>query len=78
MSNRERYETLTRRERDVLQRDVLRLVEQGYSAPEIGTRLVISSKTVDTYKHRIQQKLDFTHRSHYVQFVLELGLLTAN
>ena len=69
-SDRERYERLTERERDVL-----RLVGQGYSAPEIGERLFISPKTVDTYKQRIQEKLNISHRSHYVQLALKLGLL---
>jgi two-component system, NarL family, response regulator NreC len=69
-SEREKYEKLTARERDVL-----RLVGQGYSAPEIGTKLFISPKTVDTYKQRIQEKLNFNHRSQYVQFVYKLGLL---
>jgi DNA-binding CsgD family transcriptional regulator len=61
---------LTQRERDVL-----RLVAQGYSAPEIGEQLFISPKTVDTYKQRIQEKLGIAHRSDYVQFALKLGLL---
>jgi DNA-binding NarL/FixJ family response regulator len=69
-SLRERYDKLTNRERDVL-----RMVGQGYSAPEIGGKLGISSKTVDTYKQRIQEKLELSHRSHYVQFALKLGLL---
>ena len=68
---RERYESLTQRERDVL-----RFVAQGYSAPEIGERLFISPKTVDTYKQRIQEKLGLGHRAEYVQFALKLGLLT--
>jgi two-component system response regulator NreC len=63
---------LTQRERDVL-----RYVAQGYSAPEIGERLFISPKTVDTYKQRIQEKLGFSHRAEYVQFALKLGLLAA-
>jgi DNA-binding NarL/FixJ family response regulator len=69
-SERERFEKLTQRERDVL-----RLVAQGYSAPEIGERLFISPKTVDTYKQRIQEKLGLAHRSDYVQLALKLGLL---
>lgn len=71
-SDRESYERLTERERDVL-----RLTGQGYSAPEIGARLSISPKTVDTYKQRIHEKLNLSHRSHYVRFALRLGLLTA-
>jgi DNA-binding NarL/FixJ family response regulator len=69
-ADRERFEKLTARERDVL-----RYVAQGYSAPEIGERLFISAKTVDTYKQRIQEKLSLNHRSEYVQFALRLGLL---
>jgi DNA-binding NarL/FixJ family response regulator len=54
---------------------VLQLVGQGYSAPEIGARLVISPKTVDTYKQRIGEKLNLTHRAQYVQMAFKLGLL---
>ena len=68
--NRERFDKLTQREQDVL-----RLVAQGFSAPEIGERLYISPKTVDTYKQRIHEKLGLAHRSDYVQFALKLGLL---
>jgi len=69
-AERDRYDSLTQRERDVL-----RFVAQGYSAPEIGERLFISPKTVDTYKQRIQEKLGLSHRAEYVQFALKLGLL---
>jgi len=67
---REQFAKLTERERDVL-----RLVAAGFSAPEIGEKLFISPKTVDTYKQRISEKLGLTHRSEYVQFALKLGLL---
>ena len=69
-SERERFEKLTQRERDVL-----RLVAQGYSAPEIGEKLFISPKTVDTYKQRINEKLGISHRSEYVDFALKVGIL---
>lgn len=70
-SERERFQLLTPREREVL-----RFVAQGYSGPEIGERMVISPKTVDTYKQRIQEKLGLEHRSDYVQFALKLGILS--
>jgi two-component system, NarL family, response regulator NreC len=54
---------------------VLKFVAQGFSAPEIGEKLFISPKTVDTYKQRIQEKLGLSHRSDYVRFALKLGLL---
>jgi two-component system, NarL family, response regulator NreC len=69
-AERERFDKLTQREREVL-----RFVAQGYSAPEIGERLFISPKTVDTYKQRIQEKLGLNHRSDYVQMALRLGIL---
>jgi DNA-binding NarL/FixJ family response regulator len=70
--DRSKFDKLTERERSVLQ-----LVAGGYSAPEIGDKLFISPKTVDTYKQRINEKLGFTHRSDYVDFALKLGLLAA-
>jgi DNA-binding NarL/FixJ family response regulator len=69
-ADHDRYNALTQRERDVL-----RLVAQGYSAPEIGEQLFISPKTVDTYKQRINEKLGIAHRSEYVDFALKVGIL---
>ena len=67
---RTKFEKLTDRERDVL-----KFVASGFTAPEIGEKLFISPKTVDTYKQRIGEKLGLSHRSDYVQFALKLGLL---
>ncbi len=57
------------------EQNVLRYVARGYSAPEIGEKLFISPKTVDTYKQRINEKLGLAHRSDYVSFALKIGLL---
>lgn len=70
-ADRERFESLSDRERDVL-----RLTAEGYTAPEIGSKLSISAKTVDTYKQRVNEKLGLAHRADYVRFALKLGLLT--
>lgn len=70
---RQQYQGLSERERDVLV-----LVAGGYSASEIGEKLFISPKTVETYKQRISEKLGLSHRSDYVQLCLRLGLLQAN
>jgi DNA-binding NarL/FixJ family response regulator len=67
---RTKFDKLTDRERDVL-----RYIAGGFTAPEIGEKLYISPKTVDTYKQRISEKLGLAHRSEYVQFALKLGLL---
>lgn len=65
-----RYESLSDRERSVL-----RLVAEGFNGPEIGVRLAITAKTVDTYKQRIEDKLGLAHRSDYVRFAVDAGLL---
>lgn len=70
---RNKYHQLSERERNVLV-----LVAGGHSASEIGEKLFISPKTVETYKQRITEKLELSHRSDYVQFCLRLGLLQAN
>ena len=57
------------------ERSVLRYVAEGYSGVEIGRILGVTSKSVDTYKNRIAQKLGFTHRTDYVRFALRLGLI---
>ena len=56
-------------------RGVMRLIAEGYTAPEIGEQLSISPKTVDTYKQRINDKLGLAHRADYVKLALKLGLL---
>lgn len=65
-------EKLTDRERDVLA-----MTAEGFSSSEIGEKLFISPKTVDTYRSRIMQKLDLHHRSELVRFALDTGLLKA-
>jgi two-component system, NarL family, response regulator NreC len=66
----DRFHSLSEREQTVLT-----LVAQGYSGAEIARRLGISSKTVDAYKHRVQEKLGLEHRTDYVRFAIEAGLL---
>lgn len=65
-------EKLTDRERDVLA-----MTAEGFSSSEIGEKLFISPKTVDTYRSRIMQKLELHHRSELVRFALNTGLLKA-
>jgi DNA-binding NarL/FixJ family response regulator len=48
---------LTRRERDVL-----RLVAAGYTYKEVGTRLVISPRTVETLTAAVLRKLQLSNR----------------
>lgn len=66
------FDGLTEREREVL-----KLVAEGYSGTEIAERLAISPKTVDTYRERIMQKLGIRHRYELVRYALRKGLLRA-
>ena len=65
-----RYDTLSDRERAVF-----RMIAQGYSAAQIGERLFISAKTVDTYRRRINEKLGMQDRAELVRLALRLGVL---
>jgi two-component system response regulator NreC len=57
------------------EREVLKLTVEGYTNQEIATRLIISVKTVDTYRSRIMEKLNLRHRSELVRYALRKGLL---
>lgn len=57
--------------------EVLGFTAEGFSAAEIGKKLSISPKTVDTYRSRIMEKLGLHHRSELVRFALQEGLLKA-
>ncbi|MGA9531502.1 MAG: response regulator transcription factor [Anaerolineales bacterium] len=57
------------------EREVLRWTARGFSSREIGEKLSISGKTVDTYRQRLMQKLSLTHRSEMVDLALRAGML---
>ena len=59
------------------EREVLALAAEGYSSTEIGKKLFLSPKTVDTYRSRLMQKLGLSHRSELVRFALKTGVLKA-
>jgi DNA-binding NarL/FixJ family response regulator len=71
-TERDQFNKLSEREQAILQ-----LIAAGYTAPEIGEKLSISPKTVDTYKQRIGEKIGLSHRADYVRFAMKLGLLSA-
>lgn len=65
-----RLGVLSARERSVLER-----IARGFSGPEVAKQLGITVKTVDTYRHRIHEKLGVHHRSDYVRIALDHDLL---
>ena len=59
-------ESLSRREREVL-----RLVVDGYSSARIGELLHLSPKTVDSYRSRLMRKLQVTQLAGLIKFAIQ-------
>jgi DNA-binding NarL/FixJ family response regulator len=53
------------------ERDVLRWIVAGSSSADIGQRLSLSRKTVDTYRSRMMVKLGVANRSALIRFAIE-------
>ncbi len=64
------YDRLSEREREVL-----KLVAEGYTTREIAERLFLSPKSVETYRARILEKLELRTRAELVRYALRRGLL---
>ena len=58
------------------EREVLRLLAQGYTNREIGERLFLSVKTVEGYRARILGKLGLRGRAELTRYALQRGLLS--
>lgn len=69
---RERLDSLTPRERDVL----LPLV-QGYTNREIAEQLGVSIKTVDLYRSRVMKRMQAEHLPALVGMAIAAGLVDA-
>lgn len=63
-----KYERLTNRERDVM-----RLVADGYSTLAIASILAISVRTVDHHRASIHAKMEVTGLSQLIRLALDLG-----
>ncbi len=60
---------LTAREREVLQ-----LIAEGHSARDIGQRLHLSVKTIETHRRQMMQKLDIHSVADLTKFAIREGL----
>jgi two-component system, NarL family, response regulator NreC len=57
------------------EREVLYLLARGYTNQETAERLLLSTKTVETYKLRIKDKLGLHGRAELVRYAMENGLM---
>ena len=69
-TTRQGFEDLTDREREVLA-----LIAEGQSNPEIADALVISVKTVNRHRENIMAKLNLHSRVELVRYAIEKGLI---
>jgi DNA-binding NarL/FixJ family response regulator len=64
------YDTLSTREREVLQ-----LAAEGLTNAEIGDRLSIGKRTVETHRANLIRKLDLKSQADLVKFAVRRGLV---
>ncbi len=57
------------------ERDVLIMVAQGLTHRQIGSSLKLSKATVDTYVHRVRQKVGPVNKAGLTRLAVDLGLL---
>ncbi len=65
-----RFETLTPREQDILQR-----VAEGRSNREVADQLVLSHKTVEVHRANVMQKMGARTLSQLIRMAMALGIL---
>jgi two-component system, NarL family, response regulator NreC len=66
----DRYETLTTREREILH-----LSAEGYTNVEIGKRLFISPRTVETHRAHLMHKLGLRTHTDLIRYALRRGII---
>ena len=56
------------------EREVVRLIANGYTNPEIAEQLHVAERTVKTYRARAIEKLGFSSRAEITAYVRRIGL----
>lgn len=64
------YQTLTNREREVLQ-----MAAEGLSSPEIARRLSISPRTAELHRGRMMHKLGLRSQTDLIRYAIKRGIL---
>jgi two-component system response regulator NreC len=55
--------------------EVLRLIALGHTSAEVGSKLHLSRRTIETYRARLHDKLGLSTRAELVRYALRRGLL---
>jgi two-component system, NarL family, response regulator NreC len=66
----DKYETLTTREREVLQ-----LSAEGHTSAEVAARLGISSRTAETHRSNLMHKLALHTQADLIRYALRRGII---
>ena len=66
----DKYETLTTREREVLQ-----LTAEGHTNADIAARLGISSRTAETHRSNLMHKLSLHTQADLIRYALRRGII---
>jgi len=56
------------------EREVVRLIANGFTNPEIAEQLNVAERTVKTYRARAIEKLGFSSRAEITAYVRRVGL----
>ena len=70
LKTRSAWDTLTRREREIL-----KLIAEGYKNKEVADYLCISLKTVEKHRANLMKKLDLHSAAELTAFAVEKGLV---
>ncbi|MDY7019474.1 MAG: response regulator transcription factor [Chloroflexota bacterium] len=70
-ANCDPYQQLTNREREIL-----KLLAEGYTTQDIANMLVLSPKTIEGHKTNLMAKLGIHNRTDLVKYALRKGIIT--
>lgn len=71
ISGQQEEENLTSREKEILQ-----LIAEGKSSKDIGDILFLSSKTVDSHRKNIMDKLELHSLPELTKYAIQIGLIS--
>jgi two-component system, NarL family, response regulator NreC len=65
------YETLTAREREILQ-----MTAEGRTSQEVGDKFTISPRTVEVHRSNLMNKLGLHNQTELIKFAIKRGIIS--